>query len=302
MDYHLRFLFACDHNGVGNKSSSTTEVRTLTSVSGSGFITTAVLSTVTMTTLTSTSSSSATQNNTLGSTSTGSQGLSTPTQIIIIELVIGILFFLILSGMLVCYLRRRSRRAREKASDGPALLLSEVSQGRPPALGASPERELLAPPSPRLSSTYPNSLDISRSPHHPTTSFIAPLLHPVSAWNRHGTLSQATDTQPATTRDVPTLTNLHDPFSATARSASNAFTMASMATSPPHVNPYDDSVLTSAPFGGSESNSQELRPEPPLSPLHTDLVQHQKQLELEHGRRLEAPEDLHDPPPEYSSF
>ncbi|KAG2117719.1 hypothetical protein DEU56DRAFT_158612 [Suillus clintonianus] len=219
------------------------------------------------------------------------------------------MFFLILSAMLVCYLRRRSRIARQKTSDGPALLSSEVSQYRPPAPGASPEGELLAPPLPRLHPAYLNPSDISRSPRHSANSSIAPLLendssripHPASAWNRYSTSPQATSIQPISREEVPSLPNPYDLFSAPARSASYA-------SSTPHANIHNTSILSSAattstfaaPASGS-STSREPRSESSLSPLHANMVRHQKQLELEHDKRLEAKEGLQDPPPEYSS-
>ncbi|KAG1742914.1 hypothetical protein EDB19DRAFT_602169 [Suillus lakei] len=255
---------------------------------------------------TSSSSSSSAPNNVYGSTSTASQGLSTAART---GLAFGIMFFMILSAMLVCYLRRRSRIAREKASDGPALLSSEVSQYRPPAPGASPEREPMASPAAWLNPVYPNTSGISRTSRHSANSSIAPLLsddssrnsHPASAWNCYSTLSQPTNTRPIITEDVPTLPNPHDPFLAPARSASHA-------SSIPHVNRYNASVLASAATTstfaapvGSSSNSRAPLPEPPLSSLHTSMVQHQKQLEVEHNKRIEAQEGPQDSPPEYSS-
>ncbi|KAG1777545.1 hypothetical protein EV702DRAFT_265642 [Suillus placidus] len=289
-------------------SSSSTSITQSSSTSSSSTSTTATTGTLTSssssyTSTSSTSSSSSAPNNVYGSTSTTSQGLSAAART---GLAFGIMIFLILSAMLVWYLRRRCRIAREKTSDGPALLSSEISQYHPPAPGVSPERELLGPPPPRLNPAYPNMPDISRSSCHSAISSIAPLLsdissrspRPVSAWNRYSTSSSATNTQPITTEDVPTLPNPHDPSIAPTHSASHV-------CSTPHTDPFNISVLApsaatmstfTVPAGGS-SNSQE----PPLSSLYTDLVQHQKQLELEHDKRLEAQEGLQDPPPEYFS-
>lgn len=188
--------------------------------------------------ITSSSSSSPTPNNGYGSTSAASQGLSTAART---GLAFGIMFFLILSAMLVCHLRRRSRIAREKSFDRPAPLSSEVSQHHPPAPGAPPERELSALPPTRLNPTYTN---ISRS-RHSANSSISPLLsessrisHPASAWNRYSTFSQESDTRPIIMEDIPPLPNPHDPPSASARTVSRA------STTP--ANPYDASVLASA--------------------------------------------------------
>lgn len=188
--------------------------------------------------ITTSSSSSPTPNNGYGSTSAASQGLSTAART---GLAFGIMFFLILSAMLVCYLRRRSRIAREKSFDRPAPLSSEVSQHHPPAPGAPPERELSALPPTRLNPTYTN---ISRS-RHSANSSISPLLsessrisHPASAWNRYSTFSQESDTRPIIMEDIPPLPNPHDPPSASARTVSRA------STTP--ANPYDASVLASA--------------------------------------------------------
>ncbi|KAG2339772.1 hypothetical protein BDR05DRAFT_576099 [Suillus weaverae] len=301
------------HTSDTHTSSSSTSITQSSSTSSSSTSSSSTSTTTTTGTLTSssssytstssTSSSSSAPNNVYGSTSTTSQGLSAAART---GLAFGIMIFLILSAMLVCYLRRRSRIAREKTSDGPALLSSEISQYHPPAPGVSPERELLGPPPPRLNPAYPNMPDISRSSRHPAISSIAPLLsdvssrspHPVSAWNRYSTSSSATNTQPITTEDVPTLPNPHDSSIAPTHSASHV-------CSTPHIDPFNISVLApsaatmstfTVPAGGS-SNSQE----PPLSSLYTDLVQHQKQLELEHDKGLKAQEGLQDPPPEYSS-
>lgn len=188
--------------------------------------------------ISSSSSSSPAPNNAYGSTSAASQGLSTAART---GLAFGIMFFLILSAMLVCYLRRRSRIAREKSFDRPAPLSSEVSQHHPPAPGAPPERELSALPPTRLNPAYTN---ISRS-RHSANSSISPLLsessrisHPASAWNRYSTFSQESDTRPIIVEDIPPLPNPHDPPSASARTISRA------STTP--ANPYDTSVLASA--------------------------------------------------------
>ncbi|KAG1735093.1 uncharacterized protein EDB91DRAFT_568257 [Suillus paluster] len=259
---------------------------------------------------TGTSSSSSTQNNQYGSTltSTSSQGLSTAART---GLAFGIMFFLILSAMLFCYLKRRSRRARAKASEGPAHLSAEVSQYRPPNPVTSPEREL--PPPLRVNPNRRNPSNISRSTRHSARSSIAPLLsddfsrnsHPASTLDHYSTLSHATDTRPVTTQDVPPLPNPHDTFSAPTGSASYASNMMTTAASPPHSNAYNASVLTSTAMTGTiaapVASSSSSQPGRRRSALHTDLARHQKQLELEHRKRLETQEELQEPPPEYSS-
>ncbi|KAG0703235.1 hypothetical protein DFH29DRAFT_1043354 [Suillus ampliporus] len=285
-----------------HSSSSTTQSSSISTTATTGTLTSTSLS---YASTTGTSSSSSAQSTQHGLTSTSSQGLSTTART---GLAFGIMFFLILSAMLFCYLKRRSRRAREKAGDRPAVLSPEISQYRPPNPVASPEREL--PPSLRLGPAYPESSNISR---HSANSSIVPLLsddsrrnsHPASAWNRHSTLSQATDTQPVTMEDVPPLPNPHDSFSAPAHSATYASTTVSMATSSPHRNAYDASVpanaatlgTIAAPVVGSSSTSQ---PQPlrRLSALHIDLTRHQKELELEHRKQSL---DAQEPPPQYSS-
>ncbi|KAG1771833.1 hypothetical protein EDD22DRAFT_524429 [Suillus occidentalis] len=205
--------------------------------------------------ITTSSSSGSATNNAYGSTSAASQGLSTSART---GLAFGIMFFLILSAMLVCYLRRRSRIAREKAFDRPAPLSSEVSQHHPPAPGAPPERELSALPPTRLNPAYTN---ISRS-RHSANSSISPLLsdssrasYPASTWNRYSTFSQESDTRPIIMEDIPPLPNPHDPPSASARTVSHA--------SATPANSYDASVLASAAttrsfsaLAGSSSNSR----------------------------------------------
>jgi hypothetical protein len=213
--------------------------------------------------------------------------------------------------MLVCYFRKRSRRARESVSYGHPLLPSEVSQYRPPDTVASRERDLPPPPPPplRLDTTYPNSLDNSHSSSLSAISSAAPLLsndshpssHPTSAWNRYSGLSQASDLQRIAMQDAHILPNPYDPFSAPARSASYAST-----ASPAHSIPHG--ALTSAgaammgtfatPVAGSSSN---IQPERRPSALHTDMTRHQKQLELDHRKRSIDAQEAQDPPPQYSS-
>jgi hypothetical protein len=216
--------------------------------------------------------------------------------------------------MLFCYLRRRSRKARENASYEATLLSSEVRQYRPPDLAASREREL--PPPPRLDTAHPNLSDISHSPPPSAISSIAPLLtdgasrpnsHSVSAWNRNSVLSQETDIPQIASQQMSTLPNPHDPFSAPARSTSYASSPMLMASSPPHATPYDASTLgsaamTSAFVAPGANNSSNSQPQRRLSALHTDLARHQKELELEHRKQsLDAQAEPQDPPPEYSS-
>lgn len=159
--------------------------------------------------------------------------------------------------MLVCYLRRRSRIAREKAFDRPAPLSSEVSRHHPPAPGAPPEKELSALPPTRLNPAYTN---ISRS-RHSANSSISPLLsdssrasYPGSTWNRYSTFSQESDPRPIIMEDIPPLPNPHDLPSASARTVSHA------SATPAN---YDASVLASAAttrsfsaLVGSSSNSR----------------------------------------------
>lgn len=223
------------------------------------------------------------------------------------------MFFLIFSAVLFCCIKRWSRRARENASYGHAILSSEVRQYRPPDIVASREREL--PPPPRLDTAHPNSYDISHSPLPSAISSVAPLLshdsrsssHSISAWNRNSALSQGTDIPQIAMQQMSTLPNPHDPFSAPARSASFPSTMVSMASSSPNSSPSDASALGSAAMtnaftspGGDDSSASQ--PQRQLSALHTDLARYQKELELDHTKRgLETREELQDPPPEYSS-
>ncbi|KAG2126976.1 uncharacterized protein EDB93DRAFT_1257313 [Suillus bovinus] len=135
-------------------STSTTSTSTSTSQSSSSSKTP---TSGTLTSLSSsyTSSSNSSQNN---GSSTTSQGLSTGART---GLAFGIMFLLIFCAMLVCYLRKRSRRARESVNYGPTLLSSEVSQYRPPDSATSLERDLPRPP--QLDTVSPNSPDISHS-------------------------------------------------------------------------------------------------------------------------------------------
>ncbi|KAG0703234.1 hypothetical protein DFH29DRAFT_453554 [Suillus ampliporus] len=318
-----------------SSSSTTTSSSSTTTTQSSSSSTTTTTGTLTSFSSSSTSSSSSSSDqNDDGSTSTASQGLSTAART---GLAFGIMFFLILSALLVCYFRRRSRRTREKVSYGPALMSSEVGQYRPPDPVTSREREL--PPPPRLDTTYSNSPDISHSPPLSAISSAVPLLsdphrdsHSVSAWNRYSALSQAIDTQPITTQDVPILPNPHDPYSAPARSASyastasspihtvpygatlpnphDAFTRsvshASAASPPAHSIPYDASVpasaaMTSAFTAPAVDSSSSSQPQRRLSALHIDLTRHQKELELDHKKRSLDAQEPQDPPPQYSS-
>ncbi|OJA14499.1 hypothetical protein AZE42_04455 [Rhizopogon vesiculosus] len=286
----------------GGHDTSTTYTSNTQSISS--FTTTATL------TSSSSGSTSSAQNNQDSSTSTASQGLSTAART---GLSFGIMFFLILSAILFCYLKRRSRRARENASYQTAPLSSEVGQYRPPGVVALREREL--PPPPRLDITHPNSSDISHSPPPSANSSVTPFLsdgsppnsQSISAWNRNSTLSQVTSISQISMQEASALPNPHDPFSAPARSASNASTMVSMASSPPHSRPYDTSALGSAAMTSAfavpgASNSSDSQPQRRLSALHTDLARHQKELELDHRKSgLDAQEEPQDPPPEYSS-
>lgn len=277
-----------------SSSTNTHPSSTLTTQSSSTSTTGIVTSSSPDHAITTSSSSSSAPNNVHGSTSAAIQGLSTAARI---GLAFGIMFFLILSAMLVCYLKRRSRIAREKAFDRPALLSSEVSQYHPPVPGATPERELPALPPTRLNTAYPNASNISRS-HHSANPSITPLLddssrnsHSASAWNYYDTLSQEINTRSIITDHMLPLPNPHDPPSASAHTVDHAsFTPAT---------PYDASVLASAATTNTFSAPGNSR-EHPSSSLHTDLIQYQKQLEVEPDKHREAQEELQDPPPEYS--
>ncbi|KAG1742910.1 hypothetical protein EDB19DRAFT_1700796 [Suillus lakei] len=287
-------------------STSTTSTSTTSSTStfqSSSSSTTTTSGTLTSSSSSHTSSSSSSQNNT---SSTTSQGLSTGART---GLAFGIMFLLIFCAMLVCYLRKRSRKARESVGYGPALLSSEVSQYRPPDSTVSRERDLPPPPPPlpRLDTAYPNSPDISHSSSLSAISSAAPLLsddshlnsHPTSTWNRYSALSQASDPQRIATQNAPILPNPYDSFSAPARSVSYAST----ASSPTHSIPHGASIPASAAMmgtfavAGSSSNPQlERRP----SALHTDMTRYQKQLELDHRKRSLDAQEAQDPPPQYS--
>ncbi|KAG2032453.1 hypothetical protein BDR03DRAFT_1015182 [Suillus americanus] len=290
-----------------SSSTSTTSSSTSTSTSQSSPSSSSTITTSgTLTSFSSshTSSSSPSQNN---GSSTTSQGLSTGART---GLAFGILFFLIFCAMLVCYLRKRSRRARESVGYGPALLPSEVSQYRPPDLVASRERDLPPPPPPQLDTAYLNSPDTSHASSLSAISSAVPLLsddshpssHPTSTWNRYSTLSQASDPHRIATQNLPILPNPYDPFSVPARSASYT----SAASSPTHSMPHSASIPASAalmgtfatPPAGSSSN---IQPERRLSALHTDMTRHQKQLELDHRKRSIDAQEAQDPPPQYSS-
>ncbi|KAG1777548.1 hypothetical protein EV702DRAFT_1045291 [Suillus placidus] len=304
------FLFPRDDgDGNDNDDGSSTTSHTTTSTTTSSTTSTSATSTSTSTsqsssssttttsaTLTSfsssyTSSPSSSQNN---GSSTTNQGLSTGART---GLAFGIM----------CYLRKRSRRAIESIGYGPALLSSEVSQYRPPDSVASRERGL--PPPPQLDTAHPNSPDISHSSSLSAISSAAPLLgdnshlssHPTSTLNRYSALSQASDPQRITMQDAPSLPNPYDPFSAAARSASYT----SMASSPMHSVPHGASIPASAATMGTfathvADSSSNIQPERRPSALHTDLTRHQKQLELDHRKRSLDAQEAQDPPPRYS--
>lgn len=296
-------------NTQSSSSFTTTTTGTLTSSSSA------------YTSSTSNTSSSSAQNNQDSSTSTASQGLSTaartglsfgisePTymfRFFLRRIDFILVFFLIFSAIFFCYLRRRSRKARENASYRSALP-AEVRKYRPPDLTALREREL--PPPPRLDTTHLNPSDTPHSPPPSAISSVDPLLgngsrpnsESISAWSRHSALSQVTDIPQIDTRQTSTLPNPHDPFLAPARSASYASTMAS------HSRPHDASVIgnvamTSAFVAPGASSSGNSQPQRRLSALHMDLARHQKELELDHRKQgLDAQEEPQDPPPEYSS-
>lgn len=212
--------------------------------------------------------------------------------------------------MLVCYLRKRSRRARESVGYEATLLSSEVGQYRPPNSVASRERDLPPPPPPQLDTAYLNSPDISHSSSLSAISSAAPLMsdnshlssHLTSTWNRYSISSQASDSQQIATQNAPILPNPYDPFSAPARSASYTST----ASSPTHSVPHGSLIPASAAMMGTfatpvASSSSNVQPERRLSALHTDMTLHQKQLELDHKKRSLDAQEVQDPPPQYSS-
>jgi len=219
-------------------------------------------------------------------------------------------FLLIFCAILVCYLRKRSRRARESVGYEPTLLSSEVSQYRPPDSVASRERDLPPPPPSQLETAYPNSPDILHASSLSAISSATPLLsddshpssHPTSTWNRHSALSQASDPQRRATQNAPTLPNPYDTFSAPARPVSCVSTASSLTHSIPHSAFIPASAVMmgtfTTPLAGS---SIDIQPECRLSALHTDMTQHQKQLELDHRKRSLDAQEAQDPPPQYSS-
>ncbi|KAG2132472.1 uncharacterized protein EDB93DRAFT_908207 [Suillus bovinus] len=212
------------------------------------------------------------------------------------------MFLLIFCAMLVCYLRKRSRRARESVNYGPTLLSSEVSQYRPPDSATSLERDLPRPP--QLDTVSPNSPDISHSSSLSAISSAAPLLsdnsHPSS--HHYSALSQASDSHLIATQNAPILPNPYDPFSAPARSASYISTASSVTHSIPHgaLIPASAAMMDifATPVAGSSSN---IQPERQPSALHTDMTRHQKQLELDHRKLSLDAQEAQDPPPQYRS-
>lgn len=288
-------------------SASTTSISTFTSTStsqSSSSSTTTTSGTLTSFSSGYTSSSGSFQNNESSGTS---QGLSIGART---GLAFGIMFLLIFCAILVCYLRKRSRRARESVGYEPTLLSSEVSQYRPPDSVASRERDLPPPPPSQLETAYPNSPDILHASSLSAISSATPLLsddshpssHPTSTWNRHSALSQASDPQRRATQNAPTLPNPYDTFSAPARPVSCASTASSLTHSIPHSAfiPASAAMMGTftTPLAGS---SIDIQPECRLSALHTDMTQHQKQLELDHRKRSLDAQEAQDPPPQYSS-
>ncbi|KIK41528.1 hypothetical protein CY34DRAFT_805970 [Suillus luteus UH-Slu-Lm8-n1] len=288
-------------------SSSTTSTSTSQSNSSSSSTTTTTSGTLNSSSSSPTNSSSSSQNN---ESSTTSQGLSTGART---GLAFGIMFLVIFGAMLVCYVRKRSRRARESVSYEPALMSSEVSQYRPPDAVALRERNLPPPPPPplRLDTTYPNSPENSHPSSLSAISSAAPLLsdvsHPnsqsTSAWNRHSGLSQASDLQQIAMQDAHILPNPYDPFAAAPiRSASYA----SSASSPAHSIPHSALIPASAAVIGTfattvAGSSSNIQPERRPSTLHTDMTRHQKELELDHRKQSIDAQEVQDPPPQYFS-
>lgn len=307
-----------DDNGDGSPTKTHTSTITTTSAS-----TTSISTFTSTSTSQSSSSSTTTTSGTLTSFSSGytsfsgsfrnnessgtSQGLSIGART---GLAFGIMFLLIFCAILVCYLRKRSRRARESVGYEPTLLSSEVSQYRPPDSVASRERDLPPPPPSQLETAYPNSPDILHASSLSAISSATPLLsddshpssHPTSTWNRHSALSQASDPQRRATQNAPTLPNPYDTFSAPARPVSCVSTASSLTHSIPHSAfiPASAAMMGTftTPLAGS---SIDIQPECRLSALHTDMTQHQKQLELDHRKRSLDAQEAQDPPPQYSS-
>lgn len=203
------------------------------------------------------------------------------------------MFFLILSVLLFYNLKGRYQRAREQADDEPALVTTEVSRYLPLQSVASRGRNPLPPSPPRSDTEYPASAHISSA----ATLGSHQNSYPVSAQNRHSTLSRATGPQRIATQDVPDLPNPHDPFSAPARPASYY----SRAHSIPHNASASAAVMASfdLPAVGTSRNSQSERQ---LSALHADMARHQKELELEYkNRSFDQAQELQEPPPQYPS-
>ncbi|KAG1826434.1 hypothetical protein EV424DRAFT_642744 [Suillus variegatus] len=240
---------------------------------------------------TTSSSSSSYVNTTNTSSSNSSQkGLSAGAGA---GLAVGIVFFLILSVLLFYNLKGRYQRAREQADDEPALVTTEVSRYLPLQSVASRGRNPLPPSPPRSDTEYPASAHISSA----ATLGSHQNSYPVSAQNRHSTLSRATGPQRIATQDVPDLPNPHDPFSAPARPASYY----SRAHSIPHNASASAAVMASfdLPAVGTSRNSQSERQ---LSALHADMARHQKELELEYkNRSFDQAQELQEPPPQYPS-
>ncbi|KAG1786771.1 uncharacterized protein HD556DRAFT_1413353 [Suillus plorans] len=244
-------------------------------------------------TSTSDTQSSTTSSSNTSSSNSSQKGLSTGAGA---GLAVGIVFFLILAVLLFYNLKRRYQRAQEKADDDSAFVMTEVSRDLPPQTVVSRGRNPL-PPSPprRLDTAYPASAHISSAA--PLGSHQNP--YPVSAQNRHSTLSRATGPQRIAMQDVPALPNPHDPFSAPARLPSHD----SRARSIPHNASASAAVMASfdLPAVGTSRNSQSDS-ERQLSALHVDMARHQKELELEYkNRNFDQAQELQEPPPQYPS-
>ncbi|KIK90803.1 hypothetical protein PAXRUDRAFT_831383 [Paxillus rubicundulus Ve08.2h10] len=303
-------------DGEDNSSSSTTRSSTTTSHTST---TTSLTSTTTSLTSTTTSlttghassSLSSSGNNNVGScgsgdsdssdgscTSSGSS-LSTSARA---GIAFGVLFGAIFLAILYCFCKRRTRKAKERAKNYvPGPMSAEVQRYVPPTSQAtspsSGQRD--QPPVPRLDTNESGPLASDQVPDLPSSavSSTTPLLseatlrdsYPVSAWQRHSSFlpSQTSDITPGVR-----LPNPHDPYTAPARSVSLGSAVASATSS---QTPISNGAST---YTSTAASSSERR----ASALHTDLLLHQKQLELEHRKEsLEARIENLDPPPSYNS-
>jgi hypothetical protein len=214
-------------------------------------------------------------------------------------------FGAIFLAILYCFCKRRARKAKQRAENYvPGSMSAEVQRYVPPVSRdtspSSGQRDL--PPVPRLDTNESRPLASDQVHDLPSSavSSTAPLLsetalresYPVSAWQRYSSFSPASETQTSDIAPGVRLPNPYDPYTAPARSVSLGAAVAS-ATSSQTPIPGGASTYISAATSGSETRA---------SALHTDLLLHQKQLELEHLKEsLEARIESIDPPPSYNS-